>query len=120
MSHRSRRFLATGAVLAAATSAVVTGAPTAQAATVTHCPTSKSTALLPTGQGYFFPNLTVSAAACGFVDNGAPYRFTIGTATSNVIVGGGQVRTHTVENLTTECTQVQGTTTLFASGCHAP
>ncbi|MFD9072058.1 hypothetical protein [Streptomyces lasiicapitis] len=121
MSHRSRRVLATGAVLAAATCAVVTGAPPAQAATTAHCPTSTSFVLLPTGQGYLFPNLTASATACGFVDNGAPYRFTIDKATSTVITGGGQSREYTVENLRTECTHA-GVSDGYvrAFGCHVP
>ncbi|GHE86778.1 hypothetical protein GCM10018785_63050 [Streptomyces longispororuber] len=121
MTHRSRRVLATGAVLAAATSAVVTGAPPAQAATTTYCSTSTTVILRPTGGGYLFPHLSAPAAGCDFVDNGAPYHFTIGRATSTVITGGGQSSTYTVDNLKTQCTAA-GTDGSYvrASGCYVP
>ncbi|GGV51924.1 hypothetical protein [Streptomyces spectabilis] len=121
MRHRSRHVLATGAVLAAATSVVVTTAPPAQAATTTHCSTSTSFALLPTGQGYLFPNLRAPAAGCDFVDNGAPYHFTVDTATTTVFTGGGQTQSYTVKNLQTECASAgMGNGYVGAYGCHVP
>ncbi|WP_282797863.1 hypothetical protein [Streptomyces sp. CC224B] len=121
MRNRSLRILTTGVALAAATSAIVTTAPPAQAATTTHCSTSTSFALLPTGQGYLFPNLSAPAAGCDFVDNGAPYHFTVDTATTTVFTGGGQTQSYTVKNLRTECTHA-GTSNGYvrAYGCHVP
>ncbi|MFI1415676.1 hypothetical protein ACH4Y0_38025 [Streptomyces sp. NPDC020707] len=125
MGHPSRRFAAvvtaaatTGAVaIALATGAPAQAAQSAPAATSTYCPTSTTIVLLPAGTGYLFPNLLTTVSACGFVDNGAPYHFTIGTATSHAQTPTGP-RTYVVTNLSTVCSTVTvNGNSLFATGC---
>ncbi|MBL1109863.1 hypothetical protein JK361_35735 [Streptomyces sp. 5-8] len=118
MRQLLRRLVAAGAVAAGA-AAVTVGAPAqaAQASTTTHCPTSTSIALLPAGSGYLFPNLFTSVSACGFTNGGAPYHFTIDTATSNAQTPTGP-HTYVVHNLSTVCSTVTvNGDSLFASGC---
>ncbi|MBY8883650.1 hypothetical protein K7472_02155 [Streptomyces sp. PTM05] len=115
---RARRTAVAGAVLVTVAGTVVAGAPAARAATVTHCPTAHSAPLLPTGTGYLFPFIVTSVSACGFVDHGAPYDFTVDTATSTVYGPPGGPYTYTVDNLSLACTAVKVTgDSLLATGC---
>ncbi|MEU6479878.1 hypothetical protein ABZ858_23920 [Streptomyces sp. NPDC047017] len=125
--HLSLPLALTGTGAALLTAAVlVAAAPPAQAApsapasiasTSTHCPTSTSIALLPAGSGYLFPNLIASVSACGFVDSGAPYHFTVDTATSNAQTPSGP-RTYVVHNLSVTCSAVTvNGDSLLATGC---
>jgi hypothetical protein len=117
MGHRLHRALTAGAVLAAAAGGLAVTAPPAQAATATHCPTANSAPLLPSGTGYLFPFITASVSACGFVDNGAPYTFTIDTATSTVVTPTG-THTYVVHNISLTCTAVKVSgDSLLATGC---
>lgn len=128
MGHPSRRFAAVvtaAATTGAVATALATGAPAqaaqpapaAPAATSTYCPTSTTIVLLPAGTGYFFPSLLTTVSACGFVDNGAPYHFTIGTATSHAQTPTGW-RTYVATNLSTVCsTVIVNGNSLSATGC---
>ncbi|MEU1056731.1 hypothetical protein [Streptomyces sp. NPDC005876] len=109
---------ACASALAAAVVAVGAPAQAAQASTTAHCPTSTSFALLPSGSGFLFPNLFVSKSACGFVDGGAPYYFTIDKATSNASVLGNPPRPYVFYNLSLVCSTVTvNGDSVYATGC---
>ncbi|WP_405935206.1 hypothetical protein OG495_34935 [Streptomyces longwoodensis] len=114
------RRVAAACATALAAAAVTVGAPAqaAQATTTTHCATSTSIALLPSGSGFLFPNLFVSQSACGFVDNGPLYYFTVDKATSNTSVLSGPPRPYVVYNLSVVCSAVTvNGDTVWATGC---
>ncbi|MFJ4482607.1 hypothetical protein ACIP3D_09715 [Streptomyces longwoodensis] len=119
MRQPLRRVAATCATaLAGGALAVGAPAPAAQASTTTHCATSTSIALLPSGSGFLFPNLFVSQSACGFVDTGAPYYFTVDKATSNASVLSGPPRPYVVYNLSVVCSAVSvNGDSVWAAGC---
>ncbi|MEU5116383.1 hypothetical protein AB0G64_33390 [Streptomyces longwoodensis] len=113
-----RAVAACATALAAA--AVTVGAPAqaAQASTTTHCPTSTSIALLPSGSGYLYPNLFVSKSACGFVDGGPLYHFTVDKATSNVQVLSGPPTQYVFYNVSVVCSTVTlNGDSVWANGC---
>lgn len=121
-----RRTAAAGTAAAALTGALVLSAPTAQAATATHCTTSSTTSLLvPT----YYPNLPSffisPLSACGgtFTDTGAPYTFTIDTFNSSYVpIFGPPIVGQTFANIHATCTAVtvdyvSNPQLIRASGC---
>ncbi|GAA4803278.1 hypothetical protein [Streptomyces ziwulingensis] len=119
MVRRPLRGAVTIGVAGTVVSLALTGTPAqaAQAATTAHCPTSTSIAFLPAGTGYLFPNLFASVSACGFVDGGAPYHFTVDQAMSSVQTPSG-LRNYTLYNVAITCTTVTANAdALIATGC---
>jgi hypothetical protein len=118
-AHRLRAAAVTCAATAAAAGGITAAAPGAYAQMAAHCVTATSIAYLPAGQGYLFPNLSSSTAACGFVDTGGPYHFTVDTATSTVYNGwSGTTCTYTATNLSVVCRTVTlNGESFFATGC---
>ncbi|MFG2606210.1 hypothetical protein ACGFT2_22065 [Streptomyces sp. NPDC048514] len=116
-AQASVAFTAQSPAPAASASTARGSAAATPASTSAHCPTSTSIALLPAGSGYLFPNLIASVSACGFTDSGAPYHFTVDTATSNAQLPTGP-RTFVVNNLSVVCSAVTANgNSLFATGC---